>query len=232
MLTLANVSSGYGFATIVCDVSLSVEKGEVLAILGKNGMGKSTLLKTIMGYNRAEAGGKISFDGREIVGAATHSIARLGATFAPQERALFHDLAVQDNLRLGARSDREFSEKLPKILDLFPFLRSRMPQKAGTLSGGEQKMLVMARILLAQHKLIMIDEITEGLQPAIIERVSRVFYDISNFGDAAVIIVEQNVDFALRVANRYCVMKHGSIVESGAVSDPGGRTRIDRHLTL
>ncbi|MBV9522713.1 MAG: ATP-binding cassette domain-containing protein, partial [Alphaproteobacteria bacterium] len=146
MLELAGVSSGYGEALVIRDVALALRPGEIFALLGKNGMGKSTLLKTIMGYLPVSSG-TLRIDGERMAGLPPYRIARRGVAYSPQEQALFQDLSVGDNLRLGLPRSTKFATELDRIADIFPFLAQRLRQRAGTLSGGEQKMLLLARAL-------------------------------------------------------------------------------------
>ena len=162
-LALEGVSSGYKSALVLRDVSLAVEPACV-ALLGKNGMGKSTLLKTVMGY-LPKAGGRVRLGGADATRMRPQDVARHGVAYAAQEQALFPDLSIRDNLRLGLPSDRLFDERFADVAQLFPVFASRLRQHAGTLSGGEQKMLLVARGLMQRPALLLLDEITEGLQP-------------------------------------------------------------------
>src|SRR5450755_768189 len=169
-LELAGVSSGYGEALVLRSLDLTVQPGETFALLGKNGVGKSTLLKTIMGYLPARSG-RILVAGSETTGLAPHRIARRSVAYTPQEKALFQDLTLADNLRLVMSDPKDVQVGLDRIAAWFPVLRNRLHQRAGTLSGGEQKMLLMARAILPEAKLMLIDEISEGLQPTMVAAV-------------------------------------------------------------
>ncbi len=229
-LALAEVSSGYGAVTVVRSVSLQVRRGEVLALLGKNGMGKTTLLKTVLGLVPVRSGQVCvgPMDG------ATMTPARLvawGLGYVPQEQPLFQDLSIRDNLRLALRSDRQLDAALERVFDYFPFLRDRLKQPAGTLSGGEQKMLILARALMLRPRLLLIDEISEGLQPSVVDRIAHALHDERERHGTAILLVEQNLDFALRLADRWAVLKLGEIDDEGA----GGfeaRPQILDHLSL
>lgn len=230
-LDIADVSGGYGEALIVRDIALAIQPGEICTVLGKNGMGKSTLLKMIMGFLPIRSGA-IRLFGDSITGLPPNRVARKGIAYAPQEQALFQDLTVEQNLWLGVRDDRRFAAGLPHIAELFPFLLQRRRQRAGTLSGGEQKMLLVARALLAKPRLMLIDEITEGLQPSVVERLAvGLRTERDRFG-TTMLLIEQNVSFALAVTNRYAVLKLGEIVERGTASDVDAPSRIDAHLSL
>jgi urea transport system ATP-binding protein len=232
MLELKNVASGYGSGLVIRDLSLQVAPGQVLAILGKNGMGKSSLLKTIMGQIPRIAGGSVAISGDEVMGSRPFRIARAGAAFVAQEDALFYDLTVGENLRLGAITDATFERRAELVYQHFGFLRDRRNQLAGTLSGGEQKMLLLARTLLGEHKVILIDEITEGLQPSVVDRVKSILADRSHLNGAAVVLVEQHVDFALQVADRYCTLEHGTIMDEGRCDDADARQNIMKRLAI
>ncbi len=231
-LELARVNSGYGEAMVVHDLDLDLAPGEILAVLGKNGVGKSTLLKTVMGFLPTRGGGSIRLHGEEVTGQAPHRIARRGVAYAPQERALFTDISVVDNLRLGLRDERGFEEKLERACRHFPFLLERRGQPAGTLSGGEQKMLLMARALLPRPRLMLIDEISEGLQPSVIQRLADVLRAERDGTGTTLLLVEQTVRVALSVADRYAVLKRGEIVSRGAVGSPEAERSIHEHLSV
>lgn len=230
-LELEGVSSGYGESIVVRDLELQVRKGEIVAILGKNGMGKSTLLKTVMGFLPA-ASGRIRLLGDEVTGLATHLVARRPIAYAPQEKTLFQDLTVEENLRLGLRSDNRFAEQLAALGDPFPVIRQRLKQKAGTLSGGEQKMLLVTRALLSAPQVILVDEISEGLQPSVVQRLGEVLRAERDKRGVAILLVEQNVPFALSIADRYAVLKIGEIVSRGEVAGPESRARIETLLAV
>jgi len=231
MLDVAGLSSGYGAAQVVRAVSLQVGRGEVLALLGKNGMGKSTLLRTIMGYLRPQAG-SITVAGRDLTNVPVHHRARHGLAYAPQEQALFQDLSIRDNLRLGLVHDREFGQSLERVRETFPFLTERLAQFAGTLSGGEQKMLLVARALMTAPSVILVDEVTEGLQPSVIDRLATVLRRAAVQDGQAILLVEQHVRFALQVADRYAVLKLGTIVASGATGDEDAHDTIEEQLRV
>lgn len=230
-LELAGLSSGYGEAVVVRDVHLSIAPGEIFVLLGKNGMGKSTLLKTVMGFLPAMRG-RVTLFGENVTGAAPHRIARKAIAYTPQEQALFQDLSVEQNLRLALADDAQFTSGLERIGKFFAFIPQRLKQRAGTLSGGEQKMLLVARALMSRPKLMLIDEITEGLQPSVIERLAAVFRAEREESKTAMLLIEQHVKFALAVADRYAVLKLGEITDHGSVSDINAPEQITRHLSV
>ena len=215
-LEVSGLTSGYSGAVVLRGLSLAVQPGEIVALLGKNGMGKSTLLKTIMGLLPARAG-SVRLLGDDVTGEPAHRVARRPVAYTPQERALFQDLSVEQNLQLGLADARGFDAQLARIGEIFPVLPTRLKQRAGTLSGGEQKMLLVARALMAKPKLMLIDEISEGLQPSVIERLAVVLKAERDSAGTAMLVIEQNVGFALSIADRYAVLKMGEIVDHGAV---------------
>ncbi|MFM0230221.1 branched-chain amino acid ABC transporter ATP-binding protein [Paraburkholderia sediminicola] len=230
-LELQDVTSGYKASVVLRKLSLTVAGGEAVALLGKNGMGKTTVLKTIMGYLPKKAGA-IRARGQDITRMAPHQIAREGIAYAPQEHALFQDLTIRDNLRLGLEKTSAFDERFAGIEPVFPVFASRLKQLAGTLSGGEQKMLLVARALMMRPSLILLDEITEGLQPSVIDRLAdALLWERSQHG-TTLLLVEQNVPFALKVADRYAVLKQGEILEHGNAKDEAAAGSIFEHLRV
>jgi ABC-type branched-subunit amino acid transport system ATPase component len=230
VLSLREISSGYGAVSVVKSVTLSVRPGEIVAVLGKNGMGKSTLLKTILGLIPFR-GGAIQIGG---VDQATLTPARMiswGLSYVPQEQALFQDLSIRDNLRLALRGDAELGAALEHAFGYFPFLRERLKQPAGTLSGGEQKMLILARALMLRPRLLLIDEISEGLQPSVVDRIVGVLRDERSRDGTSMLVVEQNLDFALRLADRWAVLKMGEIDDEGPCGSEA-HARVLEHLSL
>ena len=231
MLRLDGVSSGYAESMVLRGLNLTVPRGSIVALLGKNGMGKTTLLKAAMGFLPKRAG-HVFIDGQDVTHEPAHRIARGAVSYTPQEQALFADLGIRDNLRLGLARDAPLDERMTDIVELFPFLKGRDSQRAGTLSGGEQKMLLVARALLSRPSLMLVDEITEGLQPSVIERVGTALRrERERFG-TTMLLVEQNVGFALAVADRYAVLKRGAIVVEGATGDPGAAEAIRAQLRV
>jgi branched-chain amino acid transport system ATP-binding protein len=231
-LAVSGVSSGYGAALVVRNASLQIAPGEILALLGKNGMGKSTLLKTIMGFLPVHGGGSVRVFGDVVSGLPPYRVARRAIAYTPQEQALFQDLTVEDNLRLGLRDDRAFEARLARVAKAFAFIPERLRQRAGTLSGGEQKMLLVARALMSAPRLMLIDEITEGRQPSVIERLAGVLKAQRDEFVTSILLVEQNVRFALSVADSYLLIKSGEIIDRGRVGDATAEASIANHLSV
>jgi branched-chain amino acid transport system ATP-binding protein len=209
-LRLDRVNCYYGGVHVLRDVSLRLAAGEVLGLLGRNGAGKSTTLRTVMGLVRAHSG-SITLDAAELGRLPPDEIPRRGIAYVPQGRRLFPDLTVAENLRMGLLVRGGAEETLDPVLDLFPVLRERLRQRAGTLSGGEQQMLATARALCARPSLLLMDEPTEGLMPLLVDRLLGTVTALRSRG-VGVLLVEQKVDAVLRVADRVAVIEHGRIV--------------------
>ena len=231
VLEFEGLESGYDEAPVIVDVDLKLGEGEIVAILGKNGMGKSTLLKTIMGFVSVSAG-SVQIRGEVVTGKKPYYIARRSVAYTPQEYTLFQDLTVEENLRLGVANDRILAEGFGLITEHFPILSERLKQKAGTLSGGEQRMLLVSRALIARPRIMLIDEISEGLQPTMVERVAHVLKSARKDLGVAILLIEQNLDFALSLADRYAVLKLGEFIDRGSVSDNDAAARIRNHLQV
>jgi ABC-type branched-subunit amino acid transport system ATPase component len=231
MIAVQALEGGYGESPVLRGVTLDVPHGEIFAILGKNGMGKTTLLKTIMGLLPAKKG-RVELLGQDVTGWPPYHITRLGVSYVPQEKSIFQDLTVEENLRLALRDGLSFDARLESIARWFPVLKTRRQQRAGTLSGGEQKMLLIGRALLTSPRLVLVDEITEGLQPAIITRLTEVLAEERRTHGLTVVLVEQNVGFALALADRYAVLKGGAVVETGRASDADAREHVEQHLVI
>jgi len=231
LLTVAGLTAGYGSTTVLRDVSLAVPAGGIIALLGRNGVGKTTLLRTIAGFI-APMAGQVLLDGEKLAGIPPHRVARRAVCYVAQEKALFADMTVGENLRLAVPDDRLFRERLPGIEPHFPVLLQRLGQKAGTLSGGEQKMLLVSRAILARPRLMLLDEISEGLQPSVVDRLAGVLTAQRRDHGTAMLLVEQNVAFALSIADGFAVLNSGVVVERGAASDAVAVAEIDQHMRV
>ena len=214
MLRLDGIDAGYGEVQVLRGLTLGVSAGEVLCVMGRNGAGKSTMLKTIMGQVRASAG-TIELAGDRIDGLAAHDVPRRGIGYVPQGRRLFGDLTVAENIEIGLMTRKRGPKVRDRVLDLFPRLRERMGQVSRTLSGGEQQMLAIARALCLEPKVLLLDEPTEGLQPSMIALIRDTVMALKKTG-VATILVEQRVDAALSVADRIAFMVGGSVAETVA----------------
>ncbi|WP_024519044.1 ABC transporter ATP-binding protein [Bradyrhizobium sp. Tv2a-2] len=229
-LRVEGLTSGYGTSEAISDVSFALAKSEVLALVGKNGMGKTSLLKAVLGFLPAWRG-HVTFAGSDVTRMPPHQRRRLGLVYVPQEHALFQDLTVRDNLRLGVLSDRDLDAALDEVGRWFPVLARRLRQRAGTLSGGEQKMLIVARALMARPEVLLLDEVTEGLQPSLVDRLSEVLTRFRKDFGTSMVVIEQHLPFALGIASRYMVFKRGEIVDSADV-DADAEARIEAHMRI
>ncbi|MSQ21531.1 MAG: ABC transporter ATP-binding protein [Betaproteobacteria bacterium] len=213
MLEVDQLAAGYGRIQILNGVSFAVQAGEVVGILGHNGMGKTTLMKTLVGHIPASAG-EIRLSGANIGNEPTHRRARLGLGYVPQGRDIFARLSVLDNLRMGAAAlpDRDARLAVEAILEDFPTLRLLRERQGGTLSGGEQQIVAIARALCAKPKLLLLDEPTEGIQPSIIERIAESLERLVSQRSLTLVLVEQNVEFLAQLSRRVLVLQKGAIV--------------------
>jgi branched-chain amino acid transport system ATP-binding protein len=217
LLSVDHVSSGYGLTPVLRDVSMQVDSGEVVAVVGANGMGKSTLLRTITGLIQP-TDGEVTFDGVRITGMPAHGIVGLGIAMVPEGGRLFTFMSVLENLQLGAFSGvsrRDIGQTLDEVMTLFPILRERRDQAAGSLSGGERQMCAIARALMSRPRMLMLDEPSLGLSPMMLERVFDLIRTVVESRKLTVLLVEQNVGDALEMANRAYVIDHGVITKTG-----------------
>jgi branched-chain amino acid transport system ATP-binding protein len=220
LLALSNISVRYGAIQALHGVSLTVERGEIVTLIGSNGAGKTTTLRAVSGLVPVSQG-SVSFEGKEITKLPPHTIVARGIAHAPEGRGVFPQMTVDENLAMGAYLRRDASavkSDRDKALDLFPRLRERLTQTAGTLSGGEQQMLAMARALLARPTLLLLDEPSLGLAPMIVQTIFQIIRDINARG-TTILLVEQNAHMALKVAHRAYVLEVGRITMQGNASD-------------
>ena len=216
MLTVSGVHAFYGNIEALRGVDLEIGAGEIVTLIGANGAGKSTLLMTVCGRPQA-ARGQILFDGRDITGLATHEIVRLGIAQAPEGRRIFSRMTVLENLQMGASvgDPALFGEDLARVFALFPILEQRRSQRGGTLSGGEQQMLAIARALMSRPRLLLLDEPSLGLAPLVVKQIFDAIREVNQRQKTTVFLVEQNAHHALRLADRGYVMQTGRIILSG-----------------
>ncbi|MGF1660269.1 MAG: ABC transporter ATP-binding protein [Rubrimonas sp.] len=219
MLEVRGIDSFYGAAKILRGVSLSARAGEVVALLGRNGAGKTTTMKSIMGLVRPRAG-TVRYDGRDITGQPPHLVCRAGLGYVPEERRIFKTLTVQENLTVGERPARDGAPfwTVERLFALFPNLAERRRNPGGALSGGEQQMLTIARTLMGNPSLVLLDEPSEGIAPVIVEQMARVILQLKGEG-LTVLLSEQNLHFARLVADRACVLEKGEVKFEGAFAD-------------
>lgn len=220
MLTIKDLEVYYGVIQAIKGVSFEVNQGEVIALIGANGAGKTTILHTITGLI-APKNGSVLFEGKELTKTPAHKIVSLGMAHVPEGRRVFADLSVYENLRMGAytRKDRaEIEETLEKVYERFPRLKERRNQMAGTLSGGEQQMLAMGRALMSKPKILLMDEPSMGLSPIMVNEIFSIIQEVSDSG-TTVLLVEQNAKKALAIADRGYVLETGNIVLEGKASD-------------
>ncbi|VWD21225.1 ABC transporter ATP-binding protein [Burkholderia lata] len=227
MLKISELSVHYGSVQALHHVDVEVNEGEIVTLIGANGAGKSTLMNTIFGYPRA-SGGSIVFEGRDITRRPSHEIAKFDIAIVPEGRRIFPRMTVMENLLMGDTSrDRQTSQDIERMVGMFPILGSRASQRAGTLSGGEQQMLAIARALMSHPRLLLLDEPSLGLAPIYIKKIFSVIRELNTQYGMTILLVEQNAHHALRVAHRGYVLQHGHIALEGdgpsLLADPAVR---------
>lgn len=221
LLEIKSLQAAYGPVPILHGIDMSVEEGEFVGILGHNGMGKTTLMRAIMGFVNV-TGGTISFAGQEIQRMATHKRSHLGMSLVPQGREIFPNLTVLENLSVGAIGKGGNTDRIDEVLDLFPRLHDLLDRRGGALSGGEQQLLALARCLCNRPSLILLDEPTEGIQPSIIQEIGAVLNRLRTEHKLTIVLVEQNLDFIASLAERVLIIQKGQItreVESQYLND-------------
>ena len=231
MLALAHVDSFYDRSHILHDVCLDVPEGKVTAILGRNGTGKTTLLKTLMGLTDRMAG-QIRLDAADLGTQPTFRRARAGIAYVPQGREIIPDFSIRENILMGsfARTDRK-REIPPLVAELFPYLISNLDRNGGILSGGQQQQLAIARALAAEPRIILLDEPNEGIQPSIVEEIENVIIRLNREIGLTVVLVEQNVSFVRRAAHRFAMMDKGRVVASGDIGELSDAL-VHRHMAV
>ncbi len=231
MLAFAHVDSFYDRSHILHDVCLDVPDGEVTAVMGRNGTGKTTLLKTLMGLTD-RMGGEISLDGDDLGAKPTFQRARAGIAYVPQGREIIPDFSIRENILMGsfARSDGK-REIPPLVAELFPYLIGNLDRNGGVLSGGQQQQLAIARALAADPKIILLDEPNEGIQPSIVEEIENVIIRLNRDVGLTVILVEQNVSFVRRAAHCFAMMEKGRVVASGEIGELSDAL-VHRHMAV
>ncbi|HEX7997672.1 MAG TPA: ABC transporter ATP-binding protein [Pyrinomonadaceae bacterium] len=227
MLTIENISVNYGAIEALTGISMHVEKGEVVTLIGANGAGKTTTLRTITGLLEPREG-RILFEGEEISGKPTHQLVARGISMSPEGRGVFANLSVRENLQMGAylkKNKTEIAEDMERAFQMFPRLKERESQKAGTLSGGEQQMLAMSRALMSRPRLLLLDEPSLGLAPLVVHTIFEAIEEIRSKG-TTILLVEQNAHAALKHSDRAYVLETGQIVMEGASSQLAADPRI------
>ena len=218
MLTVNNLNQFYGGSHILRDLSFEIPAGQVTTLLGRNGVGKSTLLKCLMGLVPA-ASGSLQFDGRDMTRSASHLRVRAGIGYVPQGREIFPRLTVHENLLMGLAAKSSRTVLPERIFDMFPVLKKMLKRRGGDLSGGQQQQLAIGRALAASPKLLILDEPTEGIQPSIIKDIERAIRTLVEDGSMAILLVEQYYDFARALSNQYLLMERGEFIRRGAGAD-------------
>lgn len=232
MLDVHEINQFYGSSHTLRGISLGIKQGECLALLGRNGVGKTTFLKCLMGVQQI-ASGSISFLGQDISQLPSHARAKLGIAYVPQGREIFARLTVEENILMGmaTKPSRQARDIKEEVFDLFPVLRTMLKRRGGDLSGGQQQQLAIARALVADPKLIIFDEPTEGIQPSIIKDIGRVINLLRDRGDIAILLCEQYFDFARELADRFVVLSRGEVVVSGDRSEMDSED-VRRYLSV
>lgn len=230
MLNVRNIHQYYGGSHILRDVSFEARPGEVTVLLGRNGVGKTTLLKSLMGLVPIKSG-SIEFDGRPVHGKTPYERARAGMGYVPQGREIFARLTVEENLRMGLAYRSASTPIPPALFELFPVLKQMLHRRGGDLSGGQQQQLAIARALAPGPKLLILDEPTEGIQPSIIKDIGRVIRLLRERGDIGILLCEQYFDFARELADRFVVLSRGEVVAHGSRAEMDGEG-VRRHLSV
>ena len=232
ILDVKDLRAGYGGKPVLQGVNLSVREGEIVAVIGRNGVGKSTLMKTLIGLIGTMSG-EISFGGRSIGQLEAYRRAKLGIGYVPQGRDVFPRMTVRENLQVGeAMCGRAEPSAYDKVYELFPILKERAGQSAGTMSGGQQQQLAIGRVLIGGPKMILLDEPSEGIQPSIVQEIGRIIVDFNRRTGITIVFVEQNLDLIRAIAQRCYVMDKGRIVAELNPHELGDRDNIRKYLAV
>lgn len=231
MLATGDLNSYYGRSHVLQGITVQVRKGEVTSIIGRNGTGKTTFLRSIMGLTDRTTG-SILFDEREISTIGTHQRARSGIAYVPQGRQIIPDFSVRENILMGAFARTDGKREIPSLVwELFPYLVENLERPGGLLSGGQQQQLAIARALAAMPRLILLDEPNEGIQPSVVQEIERVIFRLNRDLGLTVLLVEQNVQFVREVSHRFAVMEKGKLVALGEIGDLSDEL-VHRHLIV
>ena len=230
MLEVTGLNAGYGRIPILNGIEFSIGRGEIVGVLGHNGMGKTTLLRTLIGEIRA-TGGSIHFEDEDITRLAMHQRARLGIGYVPQGRDIYPQLSVMDNLRMG-EIVRRGQSAVPELLEYFPVLDALLERPGRALSGGEQQILALARCLAGRPRLVLLDEPTEGIQPSIVDQIQAKLAELAAALDLTVLLVEQNLRFIQALAERVLIMQKGAIVATIAPDQLSDQAIVDEYLGI
>jgi branched-chain amino acid transport system ATP-binding protein len=229
-LEITNLNGGYEASQVLFDLTFEIPKTGVTAIVGRNGAGKSTLLQTIMGFNKSTSG-SVSFEGTELSNKSTYARTRLGIGYVPQDRPVFSDLSVRENLLIGAsRLPKKERTNLTPVLEIFPKLADRLDQKAGTMSGGERKMVGIARALIGKPNLLIMDEPTEGVWHGVVDEIQQRLIEYAKTN--SILIVEQNLDFTIGMATQILLLERGVISQRVSTSDKDEIELLRKRLTV
>jgi len=232
MLQVSDLRSGYGSIQVIDGLSMALAEREIVAVMGRNGMGKTTLLKTIMGI-LPTVSGNVALNGDTITGLATHEIAKRGIAYVPQGRGIFDKLTVEENLAMGLRARNDRSDEIPAYLfETFPILDERRRQLAGTLSGGQKQQLAISRALCSDPRVLLLDEPSEGIQPNIVQEIGVFIRRLIEERPISVLLVEQNLELVEHAASRFLMIEKGCVVHEGRIAELKDETLLQTYLAV